>query len=231
MPAGLAYDEQRYYPMGPAARQRLRAQLGFRGKVILAIGAGQEWPRLEGLIEAFGLVARRDPTAVLHLAALEPAAPADERRLLTRLVRRVSDLAALGDRVRLTAVPSPAERPNLMRAADVFAPCGDGLAAELCALEAMACGTPTVLSIHGVLQRTFTFGRHALHADPGDSVDFGLTLVKALKDAGLWLRLARMGAHQARSFFTLTGLAQALDLSVGEELPAGFSREVARASA
>lgn len=67
------------------------------------------------------------------------------------------------------------------------------------AIEAMACGTPTVVTIHGGLFRSLTFGRHALYADPFDREDLGMMIHKILKHPRLRSRLAHMGAHKARS--------------------------------
>jgi len=88
------------------------------------------------------------------------------------------------------------------------------------AIEAMATGTPTVVTIHGGLYRAITFGRHALFADPFDREDLGITMMKAFKHPKLWRRLSRMGAHKARSLFTWTGIAQQLiSLVEGRPVP------------
>jgi mannosylfructose-phosphate synthase len=78
----------------------------------------------------------------------------------------------------------------------------------------MASGTPTVVTVHGGLYRALTFGRHALFADPFDKEDLGITMLKAFRHPRLRNRLARMGAHKARSLFTWTGIAQQLIATV-----------------
>ena len=78
------------------------------------------------------------------------------------------------------------------------------------AIEAMASGTPTVVTVHGGLYRALTFGRHALYADPFDREDLGIMMFKVLRHPRLATRLSRMGAHKARSLFTWTGVAQQL---------------------
>jgi mannosylfructose-phosphate synthase len=88
------------------------------------------------------------------------------------------------------------------------------------AIEAMACGTPTVITIHGGLFRAVTFGRHALYADPFDKEDLGISIVKILRHPRLSHRLGRMGAHKARSLFTWTGIAQQLTSLVEERATA-----------
>ena len=78
------------------------------------------------------------------------------------------------------------------------------------AIEAMASGTPTVVTVHGGLYRALSFGRHALFADPMDREDLGITMAKIFRHSRLQSRLSRMGAHKARSLFTWTGIAQQL---------------------
>ncbi|HWA87372.1 MAG TPA: glycosyltransferase, partial [Opitutus sp.] len=82
------------------------------------------------------------------------------------------------------------------------------------AIEAMASGTPTVVTVHGGLYRALSFGRHALFADPFDKEDLGITVAKIFRHPRLRSRLSRMGAHKARSLFTWTGIAQQLVAAV-----------------
>lgn len=201
-PVHLGYDEQRFFPFGPSVRERLRARFGFHGRVIVSLGAACG-ARLGELVDAFALVARRVPNARLYLAVVEPDASAAERRRIASLVRRIARTAALRGRVQFGPAVADADRPDLYRAADVFACTADDELAETCALEAMASGTPTVVSVHGQLHRCLAFGRHALHAASDDAIDFGITLTRLLRDVRLRHRLIRMGAHQARSLFSL----------------------------
>ena len=78
------------------------------------------------------------------------------------------------------------------------------------AIEAMACGTPTVVTTHGGLYRTLTYGTDALFADTFDKVDFGITILKAIRYKKIRDRMSMQGAHTVRSLFTWTGIAQQL---------------------
>ena len=73
-----------------------------------------------------------------------------------------------------------------------------------------------IVTVHGGLYRAISFGRHALYADPFDREDLGIIMAKVFRHPGLRERLARMGAHKARSLFTWTGIAQQL-ISLIEE--------------
>ena len=78
----------------------------------------------------------------------------------------------------------------------------------------MACGTPTIITVHGGLYRALTFGRHALFADTLDREDLGITMLKPFRHPRLRARLAKMGAHKARSLFSWTGIAHQLLSSI-----------------
>jgi mannosylfructose-phosphate synthase len=205
-PAVLSYDEQRYFAVGPSVRQRLRARFGFHARVILSLPPKLDRP-VDLLLGAFALVARRDSLARLFLPIIDREPTGAVRRWVAGRRGEVERSALLRGRVCFAPVVGEADKPDLYRAADIFACAADDEAAEISALEAMASGVPAVLSIRGQLQRAFAFGRHALHADPHDPVDFGLTLAKLFRHAQLRVRLARMGAHQARSLFTSTARA------------------------
>ncbi len=159
------------------------------------------------LIDAFSVVAPRIPAARLYLAVggneLNPA----EQKILDDLKAQVTALG-LADRVNFSGFVAEEDLADHYRAADVFVLSSRYEPFGMTAIEAMACGTPTVVTTHGGLFRAVTFGRHALYADTFDKEDLGLTIVKVLRYPRLAARLSRMGAHKARSLFTWTGIAQ-----------------------
>jgi len=209
------YDDNRFFPVSAASRASLRRRLGFEGKVVLAIGRLARNKGYDLLIDAFSIVAPRIPDAVLHLAVGGTRLNALEKEILAELKARVRKLKLSG-RVKFDGFVSDRELANHYRAADVFVLSSRYEPFGMTAIEAMACGTPTVVTTHGGLYRALTFGRHALYADPFDKLDLGISIVKVLKHPRLSTRLARMGAHKARSLFTWTGIAQQL-ISLIEE--------------
>lgn len=209
------YDDNRFFPVSAASRSAVRQRLGFEGNVVLAIGRLARNKGYDLLIDAFSVLASRVPDAVLHLAVGGTQLNASEQKILDELKAQATALG-LAERVKFSGFVADADLADHYRAADVFVLSSRYEPFGMTAIEAMACGTPTVITTHGGLYRAVTFGRHALYADAFDKEDLGITITKVLKHPRLAHRLARMGAHKARSLFTWTGIAQQL-ISLIEE--------------
>lgn len=203
------YDDNRFYPVSEASRQMIRQRLGFEGKVVVALGRLATNKGYDLLIDAFSVLASRVPEARLRLALGGENLDAQEQGILDGLKSQVADLG-LKDRVDFTGFIPDEELPDYYRAADLFVLSSRYEPFGMTAIEAMASGTPTIVTIHGGLFRAVSYGRHALYADPFDKEDLGITMMKTFRHPRLRDRLSRMGAHKARSLFTWTGIAQQL---------------------
>jgi len=213
------YDDNRFYPVSEASRQMIRRRLGFKGPTVVALGRLATNKGYDLLVEAFAVVAERIPEARLRLSVGGDKMDKAERKILSELKARVRELK-LGRKVIFGGYVSDEDLADTYRAADLFVLSSRYEPFGMTAIEAMATGTPTVVTIHGGLYRAITFGRHALFADPFDREDLGITMMKAFKHPKLWRRLSRMGAHKARSLFTWTGIAQQLiSLVEGRPVP------------
>lgn len=199
------YDDNRFFPVSEATRQAIRQEMGHKGKVVASIGRLAENKGFDLLVQAFSVVASREPEARLRLAVgTDP-----NNKLLKELEDLVQDLK-LTDRVTLSGSLDDEEMPDFYRAADVFCLPSRYEPFGMTAIEAMACGTPTVMTTHGGLFRTMKYGEDALYADSFDKEDFGLTILKVLRYPAIHRRLGIQGAHKVRSLFTWTGIAQQL---------------------
>ena len=203
------YDDNRFFPVGEASKKAIQRRLGFTGPVVMAIGRLARNKGYDLLIQGFQLVAQRMPDVTLYLAVGGENLAEGENKVLGELKALVSELG-LVDRVCFGSFISDADLADYYRAADVFVLCSRYEPFGMTAIEAMACGTPTIVTIHGGLHQSLTFGRHALFADPFDREDLGIMIHKILKHPRLAAQLAQMGAHVARSLFTWTGIAQQL---------------------
>lgn len=207
------YDDNRFFPVGEGSRAAIRQRLGLSGKVVLALGRLARNKGYDLLLHGFSVLAEREPEAILHLAVGGANLTKLEETILQELKALVEKLG-LRDRVRFGGFVPDEQLADYYRAADLFVLSSRYEPFGMTAIEAMASGTPTVVTIHGGLYRALTFGRHALFSDPFDKEDLGITMLKAFRHPRLRSRMARMGAHKARSLFTWTGIAQQLIATV-----------------
>lgn len=203
------YDDNRFFPVSSASREMARQRFGFKGKTVLALGRLATNKGYDLLIDGFSVLAEREPEARLHLAVGGEQMDEHERSILDPLKSQVRDLG-IEDKVDFAGFVADDDLPDYYRAADLFVLSSRYEPFGMTAIEAMASGTPTIITVHGGLFRAISYGRHALFADPFDKYDLGITMMKPLKHARLYGRLSRMGAHKARSLFTWTGIAQQL---------------------
>ena len=213
------YDDNKFYPVSDASREAIRQRLGFRGKVVLALGRLARNKGYDLLIDGFAVLAARVPDAVLHLAVGGQDLNAHEQKLLAELRERAT-ATGYGERIEFGSFIAEQDLADYYRAADLFVLSSRYEPFGMTAIEAMASGTPTVVTVHGGLYRALSFGRHALFADPFDKEDLGITMAKVFRHPRLRQRLARMGAHKARSLFTWTGIAHQLVAAVEHRIAA-----------
>jgi mannosylfructose-phosphate synthase len=215
VPAG--YDDQRFYPVSEASRAAIRQRLGFKGNVVLAVGRLARNKGYDLLIDGFAFFATRVTDAMLHLAIGGAEMNSHEEDLLADLRARAAQTGC-ADRITFGSFISDAELPDYYRAADLFVLSSRYEPFGMTAIEAMACGVPTVVTVHGGLHRALSFGCHALFADPFDREDLGITMAKVFRDSQLRARLARMGADKARTLFTWTGIAHQLLVTMEQRI-------------
>jgi mannosylfructose-phosphate synthase len=201
------YDDTRFFPVGQTTRELVRRRLGFDGKVVLSLGRLARNKGYDLLIQAFKEVLAREPDTKLYLALGGEKISAREEQLLSQY-KELAMTLGIGDRVTFAGFVPDAELPDLYRAADAFVLSSRYEPFGMTAIEAMACGTPTIVTTHGGLFRVLRFGIDGLFADTLDAPDLAVTIVKALRHKKLAERLSRNGAHTARSLFTWTGVAQ-----------------------
>jgi mannosylfructose-phosphate synthase len=211
------YDDSRFFPVGGPTRDAIREELGYSGPTIASIGRLSRNKGFDLLIDAFTVVAERVPSAKLVLPVGTETEETTEDPMLQELHDQVAQLG-LKDRVGISGSLPDEAMADFYRAADVFALPSRYEPFGMTAVEAMACGTPTVLTTHGGLYRTTSYGIDALYADSFDKADFGITILKALRYGDIRRRLSLHGARKVRSLFTWTGIAQQLVRLVEDRL-------------
>lgn len=203
------YDDNRFFPVSQASRDAIRERFDMSGKVVASIGRLSRNKGFDLLVEAFAVVAKRMPEARLRLALGTETESTTEDPMLQEIKDLVKKLK-IEKQVTISGSLADEDMPDFYRAADVFCLPSRYEPFGMTAVEAMACGTPTVVTTHGGLYRTLDFGTQALYGDSFDAQDFGIMILKALKFSDIHERLAYQGAHKVRSLFTWTGIAQQL---------------------
>ena len=205
------YDDNRFFPVGEATQEAIREDFNLPKdlKIISSIGRLSRNKGFDLLVDAFSVVAERADDVILRLAVGSESEGNTEDPMRAELEEKISQLG-LEDRVILSDSLPDEEMPDFYRAADVFCLPSRYEPFGMTAIEAMACGTPTVVTTHGGLYRTLTYGTDALFADTFDKVDFGITILKAIRYKKIRDRMSEEGAHTVRSLFTWTGIAQQL---------------------
>jgi mannosylfructose-phosphate synthase len=219
IPAG--YDDERFYPVGPANRDALRSRLGYEGKAIVSFGRPRERDGYDLLLLAFAEVAARDTSARLHLVIGETSGNIDQMRVI-RNCEELAKVLGVDRHVRFERCASDDEVADHFRAADLFVLPSRYEPLGVRAVEAMACGTPVVVTTHGGLFRMLRFGVDGLFADPFEPDDFGTTILKALRHPRLAERLAQNGAETARSYFAWASVTQQLVAAMEDRPSAGL---------
>lgn len=224
------YDDTRFFPVSLATRHALKRDLDMQGKFVLALGRMAKNKGYDLLLEAMPTVLERVPEARLLLAvgATEPSD--DECRQIDQL-RQIVRRLGIRDRVLFRDYIPDDQLADYYRAADVFALCSRYEPFGMTAVEAMACGTPTVVTTEGGLWEQVTWGLEALYENPFEPPAFGHAVATILKRPRVAQQLAKFGSQKARARFTWTGVAQQLlrllqDVDIGtRHLATGFEPE------
>jgi glycosyltransferase involved in cell wall biosynthesis len=161
---------------------------------VLSVATLEPRKNLPALVEAFSLLRGRQPELTLVLAGLSGW---EDR-----------PLAAEG--VRLLGYVPDGELARLYRGAAAFAYPSRFEGFGIPVVEALACGTPAVVSSHPSLDEAC--GDAALRADPGDAETFAATLGEALAaPRGTGVQHAAQFTWRACGEAVLAGYIRALD--------------------
>lgn len=201
------YDERRFYPVSSAHRAAAKRDLGLEGPIILALGRMARNKGYDLLIHALPSILRRVPEARLLLAVGSTCPTSEEQQMLTEL-RELAHQLEVSPKVVFRDYIPDAQLPDYYRAADVFALSSRYEPFGMTAVEAMACGTPTVITTHGGLWEEIEWGRDALYSDPEDPEAFGHAICCVLTYPAVAESLARQGAVKARRDYTWSHVAR-----------------------
>ncbi|MGU3464420.1 MSMEG_0565 family glycosyltransferase [Methylobacterium sp. C33D] len=177
---GVDLSVYRPDPSGTDAALRERWGLG-PGPVILSVGGFEARKNTLGIVAAFARLRARHPAAQLVVAGgaslLDHAAYRDRCR--AALAEAGLDVGPGGPVIATGPVPQ-ADMPALYRSADLLAFPSWTEGFGLCVLEAMACGTPAIVSDRPPFTE-YLRPADALFVDPADPDSIAAALAEALE--------------------------------------------------
>jgi mannosylfructose-phosphate synthase len=207
------YDDQRFFPVSLATRRVLKQKVGFDGSIVLSLGRTARNKGYDLLLRAMPTVFHRVSDAKLALA-IGSSDPNNQERELIDSLHDLAQQLGISDRVIFKDYIDDGELADYYRAADVFALSSRYEPFGMTAIEAMACGTPAVVTTEGGLCEQVAWGIEALYANPYDHEAFGHAITTVLQYPQLAGQLSKFGPRKARSHFTWTGIAQQLLISL-----------------
>lgn len=203
IPPGI--DEAVYTPVPVKVTAAVRRRLGFGPHDVYAVGRAATNKGYDLLIRALPHLREAVKDARLQLAI----GAGDSRDL--RLIKRWQALAAeleVDEFVHWLGYVPDEGMADHYRAAATFALSSRYEPFGMTAVEAMACGTPTVVTVHGGFHEMIDFGVHGLYADPKRPAEFAAVLSLPLRYEKLRQVLAVEGARLARREFGWRGVAR-----------------------
>jgi mannosylfructose-phosphate synthase len=203
------YDDARFFPVSFATRQALKQEYGYQGKIVLALGRMAHNKGYDLLLRAMPIVVKRVEDARL-LLAVGSTEPSEREKEQIAELKQLAEELGIADRVIFRDYITDDELPNFYRLADVFALSSRYEPFGMTAVEAMACGTPAVVTTEGGLWEQVTWGLEALYANPFDPESSGHALCQPLMHPRITSQLAKYGSQKARAAFTWMGIAHQL---------------------
>jgi glycosyltransferase involved in cell wall biosynthesis len=187
----VTYDaaDDRFAPPDPAEVEAFRRAKGLPEKFVLFLGTLEPRKNLTLLLDAYAMVARSIDAPLLV---------AGSRGWLYEPVLARAEQLGLGDRLRFVGYVDQAEQHLWYAAATVFAFPSLYEGFGMPPLEAMACGTPVVVSSSSSLPEVV--GDAGLVVSPSEPEELADALHRVVSDAELRAELRARGLAQARRF-------------------------------
>ena len=203
IPPGI--NENRFSPIRKQDQEELRETLGLGNKDVLILGRMAANKGYDLLIHALPTLFELVPDAYL-IAAIGAESKQDEKGV-DELKKLAEELGVM-ERIKWIGYVPDEDLVKYYRAAAVFAMPSRYEPFGMVAIEAMACGTPTVISTHGGLAELIRYGYHGFYADPNRPIEFGTLMAVPLLHENLASEVSVEGARFARRNFGWTGIAR-----------------------
>ncbi|MBP0903341.1 glycosyltransferase [Mariniflexile gromovii] len=203
IPPGI--DENRFFPVPSKENDKVRSKYDIHPNDILALGRMAHNKGYDLLLQSLPTVLELCPEARL-VAAIGGDSDQDKQGI-EKLKTLAGELGVM-DKIKWKNYIADEDLANVYRSANIFAMPSRYEPFGMVAIEAMACGTPSVVTVHGGLYDLIDFGNQALFADPHRPIEFGAMLSMPLLYPKLRNELSVEGARFARRNFGWTGIAK-----------------------
>lgn len=200
------FDESTFRKPLPSVRAECRQSLGWTVPTVFSAGRLAVSKGYDLLIRAFPAVLRRVPDAQLVLAIGTPHASIEESQFLSDL-KQLAQHLGISQRVCFTECVGQRKLSDYYRAADVFVLGSRNEPFGMTAIEAMASGTPTVVTTRGGLWEELIWGQECVYCDPMDSDALAQSICSTLIHERIRERISTHGAATALSRYTWTKIA------------------------
>jgi len=204
IPPGM--DENRFSPVRMEDKKQLQEKYGFGSQDVLVVGRMAKNKGHDLLIKAMPTLLKLVPGARL-MAAIGSDDSKQDIKGVNELKKLAKELK-IEDKITWKPYIPDEELPDHYRAASIFSMSSRYEPFGMVAIEAMACGTPAVVSVHGGLKEIIDFGNQALYADPNRPEEYGAMLAMPMLYEDLALEISVEGARFARRMFGWTGIAK-----------------------
>lgn len=204
IPPGI--DENRFFPVPSREIQKIRLKHDMGPFDVLTLGRMAHNKGYDLLLRSMPTLFELMPEARLIAAIGGEDSEQDDKGV--GKLRILAKELGIEDKIVWKQYVSDEDLPNIYRAANIFAMPSRYEPFGMVAIEAMACGTPAVITVHGGLKDLLSFGNQALYADPHRPVEFGTMLAMPLLYQNLRNELSVEGAKFARRNFGWTGIAK-----------------------
>jgi glycosyltransferase involved in cell wall biosynthesis len=188
----------RFHPMPREQTEPVRARLGLPERFLLFVSTLEPRKNLVGLLEAFALVIQNADPALQPAICKLQLVIAGRRGWLYEDIFTAIERLDLGERVRILDYVHDNDLPALYNLAWAFAYPSIYEGFGLPALEAMACGTPTVTADNSSLPEVVADAAVLVSAEEVGSIAAGLRQI--VTDEPLRARLRAKGPERAERF-------------------------------
>lgn len=203
IPPGI--DENRFFPVPSKENDKIRVKYDIQPTDVLALGRMAHNKGYDLLINSLPTLFELSPEA--RLVAAIGGDSKQDRDGIEKLKKVASEIGVM-DKIKWKNYIADEDLANVYRSASIFAMPSRYEPFGMVAIEAMACGTPSVVTVHGGLCDLIDFGNQALFADPHRPKEFGAMMAMPLLYPNLRNEMSVEGARFARRNFGWTGIAK-----------------------